>query len=202
MSIFLFNLNSLADDSKDPQNWCRWGTFFNDDWPDYKIVKITQKTNFYSDEDFKKQKSYLVKDDLALLSRTFNEFSCLLYPKSDTIGWIKTDDIQAVDIIDKYSEINNWIGKWRYLDGISFELRVDKGNKLVIDGNACCFGYGQNVASIESDNSKIIGNKITFNDPDDCSITLIKINDFIVAKDDNQCGGLNASFTGVYSIIN
>jgi hypothetical protein len=188
-----------AQESGNPANWCRWGTFFIDDWPSYKLVKIKQKTFFYSDEDFKQDKTYLVTNDIAIHSRKYKEYSCVLFPKSETIGWIKSEDLELIESVDKYSKIQNWLGKWKYQDGIEFAISQTSDSKLSIDGQACCFGYGQNVAEIITDNSSKKDNIVAFGDSEDCYLSLFKINDFIVAKDNNQCGGLNATFTGVYT---
>jgi hypothetical protein len=82
-------------------------------------------------------------------------------------------------------------------------IRIQNSNipgKLSLEGEAYWHGFGDNVHSGEfSGEATPTGNKLHFTDGDDsCTIDLALSGKYILANDNNTCGGLNVRFWGVW----
>lgn len=197
-----------------PENFCRYGSFVND-WPNYKLAKITaQKSYFIDDDSIRsmssatkipcpeneacKTKSYVIKDDVILTAYKYQNFICSWYPGKESPKWLPLKDVEASPF-NPTPTINDWVGKWTEGKDINITLsRTSNPGGLKIHAKACCIGYGMHVGEIEA-TSKTNGNKIIFRDEImDCTISLMLINQVIIAKDNNQCGGESVTFSGLY----
>lgn len=198
------------------QNWCREG-FFTRDSKDFKVAMVTGgrtiRTYFYSDEKDDcpdaascRKKSFMVGGDEVVVNRTRGDYSCVWYsPKSgsSTVGWIKTS---ALRFDDKLFDVSPraWLGEWKYGDnGIEFTNNKLAGN-LNVTGNATWVGANPgNVHVGELDGRyEPKDGVINYSDGDDeydCKVTMRLVGKYLIVADNLKCGGVNVSFSGVYT---
>lgn len=197
-----------------PANWCRQG-FFPRESDDYQIARINgsgkEKAYFYDDtrEDCPAgrgcaSKSYLVPEDEVLISRVYNsDWACAWYtPKkgAPTVGWIS---IKRLDTLPGSLNLlaQDWIGSWKYFDN-SIVISKAGGGELKVTGTALWKGFGDNVHVGELDHeAKPAGIILKLGEDetdDDCKVTLRMVARYMIASDNNNCGGLNVTFSGVY----
>lgn len=217
VSIFLVQITAYSETS-DPENWCRWGII--DIKNDFKIgvIKKTdqKKIYFYKDQDQcpnetdKKcqHKAFLIKDDKVLISKNYKDWSCVKFLNitkkkkvTTTTGWISTKNITVINPVANNS-IDSWLGDWS--DGYN-SLKLTSGNdgKIKIEGEAV-WGSGMNIHTGQvSGTGKPNKNTLEVQNNDDmgedCKLNLLLLDQFLIAQDNNSCGGLNVSFSSVYT---
>jgi len=210
----LFGKNTYAK-SDNPENWCRWGSVKVDNF--YTVGTLKSKNEnkfyFYNDQDQCpdlsiqkcKNKSYLISGDKVLLANQYKDWTCARYLNfskkkiiSDTSGWILTKFISIEKTLNHPKE-DSWLGKW--VDGFNtLELTKGSDGQIKVNGLAT-WGSGVNMHTGEIVGmGKPIENKITVKDEsnEDCQLKLVLIDQFLIAEDNSNCGGVNVSFSSVY----
>jgi hypothetical protein len=215
MIFFYHGTLNASPGSGDPAHWCRYGTFVND-WPNYNMAIVTAQKSFFRKDDTTllkpssqdvacpenevcKTKSYVIKGDLVIVAYKYGDFICSWYPRKEGPEWLSLSDVKFLSS-DNDSTVFDWVGKWSQGKDINFTLsRTNKPDELKVSAYACCVGYSMNFGEIEA-TSKINGNKVVFHDEVmDCTFSLMLLDQVILAKDNNQCGGANVSFSGLYN---
>lgn len=214
--LLLFSISVFAQLDGDPENWCRNGLFPREN-VDYMLGKIKgkkgEKIYFYSDfeEDCPNNKncrlkSYVIPNDEVIISRKFGNFACAWFqPKkgSETVGWIplgKLDFISSAQSAGKAA----WTGKWKFYDSDINIAATGKTDVYKITGNA--FWHGLNKDNIhigDLDGEAKLAETILKYGEDDadeyaCKVTMRLLDRFMIVSDNNNCGGVNVSFSGVY----
>ncbi len=155
------------------------------------------------------QKSYLVNKDKVLTAHPEGDWVCIYYlgKKSDLAGWVQKNKI-AIEAYERNPEIKSWQGKWASVGGKDanvLNIEALPSGMLHIVGNASWYGgknsYGGEIIHIgEADFTvKPNGNLVVTEESEDlCQINLQLFGYYLVSTDNNKCGGVNVSFSGIY----
>jgi hypothetical protein len=90
------------------------------------------------------------------------------------------------------------VGLWKYA-GKSLDIRRDgKPGLLKVKGYAVWEGAGANahVGGIEAA-ARLEGNELVLVE-EECRVSLKLVGDYLVAKDNSECGGVNVRLNGVF----
>ena len=216
-TLFVIALVACAFGQKDgnPENWCRNGAFPSDT-EDFSVGVVSgkpgQKVHFYNDfeencpvNESCREKSYVVPGDKLIVSRTYKNYVCSWYTPAKgepTTGWIEAENVKLTPANSK-PLASAWLGNWRYFDNNIALTGGKSGGKVTVKGNAFWKGQGDNIHIGEVDDKAVPkGNflKLGDNATDEfaCKVTMILVDKFLVVSDNNNCGGANVTFTGVY----
>jgi hypothetical protein len=193
-----------------PANWCRNG-LFPDDAAEFRLAKVggnwTARIHFFKDDDDCpnytvkcEMKSYLITGDEVLVSRKHGQWICGWYqPKKggETVGWLLADKL-AVSDAPARPPLKNWLGVWKYERQSLTIRREGRSNSLKVKGYAIWEGTGENVhvGGIEAV-AQPQGNELVLVE-EECRVSLKLVGDYLVAKDNSGCGGVNVRLNGVY----
>jgi len=215
ISSFLIVSGALGQQAGNPENWCRGGSFaFDSD--EFKIGTVkgsnAKRVYFYNDleEDCPvnescKDKAYVVPGDRVVVARTFKNFACTWYSPVKglpTVGWIKLENL-TLSAGSSKPLMSDWLGEWIYGEN-SVKLAYTKAKgPLRITGEAYWRGLGDSIHIGELDGRAVpTGNvlKLGEDEPDKyaCKAEMRLVSNFLVVRDNMQCGGANVSFSGVY----
>jgi hypothetical protein len=214
--VLILAVPVFAQFDGNPENWCREG-FFTRDNDEFGTARVKGSQNgkayFYSDDEEDcpaaercRRNSYLVgRDEVVVNGRSFNGFACVWYsPLSGrpTVGWVRERDLV---VSPKLSDVTmrTWLGEWVYGDnGIEFTENKLSGY-LNVTGNATWKGIKDNVHVGEIDGRyKPTNGWIDYSDGDaehDCRMRMRLIGDYLIVADNLKCGGVNVTFSGVYT---
>lgn len=116
-------------------------------------------------------------------------------------GWVRSQNIRAV-AADPNPPLAAWTGTWKGgEDRVTIRLSKTPG-ALELEGAAAWHGVGSVVhtGDIEGEATPR-GNHLHYADSDSaeaCSIDLTLSGKFIIASDNNHCGGMNVRFEGIW----
>ncbi len=149
-----------------------------------------------------------VRPGATLLSgHRLGTYVCAFDPVSGDAGYVDAARLKPLPV-DAAPPLKAWVGRWREGDDV---IRLTaKGAALTADGQAWWpsahpsarqFPGGPNTGDL-SGTATPSGNAVTFaddaSDPQACRATLRLIGDVLVVADNQACGGMNVSFSGVY----
>jgi hypothetical protein len=167
-----------------------------------------------------RDKAYLVPGDEVVVIGTKDDFVCASYASKNgrvTDGWLPRS---AISIVQDQPPVNakDWIGRWQSGSEQTIVIeQIDKTGSLSIKGDAT-WGASDpervkrgavNIGSLEGETtadgavlSFAMGENGTlpFDQADelDCKVRMQRLGPYLLAKDNNNCGGMNVSFTSVY----
>ncbi|HEY9285064.1 MAG TPA: hypothetical protein VIP46_16550 [Pyrinomonadaceae bacterium] len=193
-----------------PANWCRNGLFPSDE-AGFRLAKVggnrTARVHFFNDDDDCPRseakcetKRYLVTGDRVLVSRTYGRWVCGWYqPRrgGETVGWLPADKLVLSEPPARPA-LANWVGLWKYA-GKSLDIRRDgKAGLLKVKGDAVWEGVGGNVhvGGVEAA-ARPEGDELVLVE-EECRVSLKLVGDYLVAKDNSECGGMNVRLNGVF----
>jgi hypothetical protein len=159
-----------------------------------------------------RKKAYLVPGDLVLSGRARGEFTCASYQsplsrKQDWINaWLPTAALTAVAPLPS-PKASDWIGSWVHAGG-EISIAHGKGGKLHIEGEQT-YPAAQNVhtgvlgADAEASNGTIAfaeDGSVAFEEAGDgqCRVRMQRIGPWLLVEDNEACGGIMVTFTGLY----
>ncbi|HZG51159.1 MAG TPA: hypothetical protein VEZ40_03390 [Pyrinomonadaceae bacterium] len=194
-----------------PANWCRNGLFPSDD-AEFKLAKVggnwTARVHFFNDDDDCpsytvkcETKRYLITGDEVVVSRKYGKWICGWYQKGkggETVGWLPADKLVIPTTPAAPPILKDWIGVWKY-DGKSLTIRRDgKTDSLKVKGYGIWEGTGANahVGGVEAV-ARPQGNELGLVE-EECRVSLKLVGDYLVARDNSECGGVNVRFNGVF----
>lgn len=198
-----------------PENWCREG-FFTRDSTEFSIATVkggrTTRAYFFKDDREEcpgspscRARAFVVGGDEVVVNRSRSGYSCAWYePKvgRPTIGWLKTSDLTFPGAGVEMSA-GSWLGNWAYAGNSLEFIESDVADTLDVSGNAIWRGIGDNVHVGEIEGRYKPQNGViehsTGDDEYDCKATLRLLGRYLIVADNLRCGGLNVSFSGVYS---
>lgn len=152
---------------------------------------------------------YVVAGDTLITGRAKGPYVCAFYPNrvGGSAGWVRADRLAPAPV-DHAPALSAWLGRWK--DGDDSIRLTARGGALVADGAA--FWPSANPSLAErpggpntgelSGSARPVGSRVVFRDGDDqdaCRATLTLVGPFLVVSDNDNCGGMNVSFTGVYT---
>jgi hypothetical protein len=160
-----------------------------------------------NDEARCRQRAYVVGGDELLTGRSHGPYVCAFYANrvGGSAGWVPSSRLTALPV-DVAPPLSAWTGHWANGDD-TIDLTA-KAGALVADGEAYWPSAnpplserpgGPNTGEL-SGTARPKGNHVVFADPDPtlCSATLTLVGGLLVVADNNACGGMNVSFSGVY----
>ncbi len=214
--LFLIGLLALAGYAQtEPDNWCRGG-FFTKESETFLIGTAigtrNKRIHFYNDDaadcpnnERCKAKAYVVPGDEVVVSKRKDGFGCAWYQPvkgGGTVGWIRLSELRFRDAVSDVSP-REWMGEWLYADN-SIKISSDREEgRMRVTGNALWRGRGDNVHIGELDGrTRLQKDVMRYSDGDDeydCKATLRLVGRFLVVADNLKCGGVNVTFSGVYT---
>ena len=157
------------------------------------------------------RRAYIVAGDPVLLGAVQGSLVKAAYSNAEgrpTEGWILRSMVEPVPA--PRSTLSAWRGHWRYDDADIDITPGKRPGRLKASGNAEWGGHdpervkmgGVHVGEFDGE-AVLVGDRIIFSDSESsdvggCRVSLRLIGPYLVAADNNQCGGLNVSFSGFY----
>lgn len=199
------------DEGGNPANWCRNGAFAADS-KEFRLGRVVgergARAYFYGDEEGCpgpaakcRQRAYVVPGDEVIVSRTFGDWVCSWYQPArgrETVGWIPAQRL-SVSPPDARPPLAAWLGAWEFYGN---ELRLGRGGRagaLRVEGEATWVGANPgNVHTGGVSGEAVPAGNVLEVEEDICRVTLQLVGTYLVADDNNECGGLNVTFSGVY----
>jgi hypothetical protein len=164
------------------------------------------------------ERAYLVPGDRVMVTATHEAFACATYVNAsgaDRSGWLPADAV----VPDKPEPVApaDWLGKWSRIEA-DIRVKAEKAGALRIEGDAT---YGAldpgrvkrgavNAGSIEGEVTPA-GDRLNFamgdgvtlpadkGDPISCKVWMQRVGPWLVVNDNNNCGGFNVTFRGIYT---
>ncbi len=152
-----------------------------------------------------RQKAYLVSGDVVFAGPPNRGFRCAYYGRSNgkiVAGFIPVENLKAL-VEDNRMSIDFAIGTWKY-ENDSIDIKAAAAGQVSGDGQA----YYQtaetvNDGAFSAKAPLAAGQKeLVFkegNDESSCVVKLHRRGPYLVASDNNNCGGLNVRFDGIYT---
>lgn len=165
-----------------------------------------------------RQKAYVVDGDLLIVGKRLRDFVCATYVSSKGFGHSGWLPGTAVATIPPQAPVarEKWIGRWQAPEQTIAIKPGPTADTLALAGEAT---YGArdpervkrgavNVGEFEV-TARIPGDAFAFTpsdgkaapyDPrsDDCGVRLRLQGDYLIAMDNQKCGGMNVTFSGIY----
>ncbi len=150
-----------------------------------------------------RQKAYLVDGDVVFAGPASQGFRCAYYgtPKGKIIaGFLPEDSLAPAD--EETGLTAAFLqGTWRYGDD-SIEIKTAGPGKVEANGNATYqTATTVNEGEFTASASVPASGELVLRDGEGdamCEVKLRRRGPYIVATDNNQCGGMNVSFEGIY----
>jgi hypothetical protein len=130
------------------------------------------------------------------------DWTCAYIQQSDGAGpgWVRSRDLREVPI-DPAPPIDAWLGTWANGRGRIRIAASKSSGKLHLAGEAEWHGNGDVVhtGDFEGDAAPE-GNRLHFvaAGADSCTVHLTLIGKYLLANDNDRCGGLNVRFWGIW----
>jgi hypothetical protein len=183
-----------------PQKLCSFDGFGGDP----KLSEVTRATVGYfgcaSAKDCLPTK--LATGDAVTVYRTEGDWTCAYIQQRDGAGpgWVKSRDIHEVPA-DPAPPLDAWLGTWANGRGrIRIAVSSPPG-KLHLAGEAEWHGVGDVVHTGDFEGDAVpSGNHLHFveDGADSCTVDLTLIGKYLVANDNDRCGGMNVRFWGMW----
>lgn len=192
--------------------WCRNGAFPKDQ-STFGLARIAGKgrAHFLDDMDGCpntearcRSGTYVIPGDLVLTGRTRGEYVCTYFPNrvGGSAGWMSKARLRPVPV-NQAPPLASWAGNWA--DGDNSVRISRRGNRLQLEGDA--YWPSASPSLEERPGGPNVGNiggwirprrnRATYDD-EGCQVSLTLVGHLLLAADNNECGGMNVSFTGVY----
>ena len=175
-SIFAAAIASLAAGQQSPKTSCEFDGFDTSS----KLAE-TLKTG-----------------DPVVVNRIEGDWTCgyLVGRKGSGPGWVRSKEIRLVDS-DPNPPLAAWAGTWVQGEN-RIRISTKTSGKLDLEGEAYWHGFGDNVHSGEFSAEATPASNHMHVEDDSCHIDLALIGKYILANDNNSCGGANVRFWGVW----
>ena len=114
--------------------------------------------------------------------------------------WVAAAEVSEIEA-DPNPPVPAWLGNWNNGPNRIQIKPTNQHSKLVLTGHATWHGTADVEHSGDVDGDVIPnGNHIHYSEgPGGCTIDLTLIGNYIVANDNNGCGGMNVRFWGIWS---
>ncbi len=130
----------------------------------------------------------------ALVYHTAGAWTCGAFKEGPR--WVRSAELRAVPV-DTTTRPAAWVGRWMLDEGTA-TIRRGKGDTFLIDGHAWRLGRpGVSHSGRVKALAVPSGSRLHFVD-EQCVLDLALDGKYIVAGDNNSCGGLNVRFWGIW----
>lgn len=191
-----------------PPDWCRNGDFTGDA-ARFRLGRVRgprgARAYFHGDAEGCpsprcRAKAYLIPGDEVVVAHGFGDWLCAWYQPAkgpETVGWLEASRLDITEDAGSPAPAR-FVGEWTYYENF-IRLRAGRGpGRLGIEGQASWQGLGGNV-HIGELAGEVAPERGGFTYEDDaCRVAAQLVGDYLVVKDNLQCGGVNVSFSGVY----
>ena len=198
-SAAVFLLTGFAAAQQVPKSACDFDGFKIDS----PLVQVKAATTaYYACATGKCLPMRLRPGDPAVISRSEGDWTCgyFVAPGGAAQGWVPSNDLRPI-LSDPNPPQTAFIGTW-IQDSNSIRIRASKtSGSLELTGQASWHGPRGSVNTGEvSAVAAPQGNKLHLQD-DACTIDLALIGGFLLAHDNNMCGGANVRFWGIWKPV-
>ncbi|PPD46463.1 MAG: hypothetical protein CTY15_00045 [Methylocystis sp.] len=152
-------------------------------------------------------RSFLLSGDLVVAGKSFDGFRCIFYRDQKNVagsaGYVPEGRLETLPQPNVTQK--DWPGEWRM--GDDFIMLRAKGAKLSASGEAYWPSANPSPKEVPggphtgemSGLAEPKGDKVAFADgEDECHVSLTLLPPFLLARDNDRCGGANVRFNGVY----
>lgn len=194
----LFLLAGLAQAQRPPASACDFDGF---DISSHLAEVSVATTAYYGCATGKCLPMRLRAGDPVVLNRTEGDWTCgyLVARDGSAQGWVRSTELRPV-ASDPNPPSSAWIGTW-VQDENQITIQAcprDAPATLTFDGKAYWHGPRNNIHSGRvSVQARPVGNRVHLDDQL-CKIDLALSGKYLLANDNNMCGGLNVRFWGVW----
>ncbi len=149
-----------------------------------------------------RKKAYLVRGDTVILGRQQDGWTCVWFfsKKRAFVGWMPSKNVTPVKA-GPPPAVSRWYGTWKYRSARIVITRGDGNAQLAVKGDMVSGGLSVHTGSFNLKGSPQAGRLELVQgagDQWDCRVRMTLLGDYLVASDNRNCGGANASFNGVY----
>jgi hypothetical protein len=143
--------------------------------------------------------SYILPGQEVIADKRAGGFICAFFPNTSggSAGWVRADALTPSPVQPNLHPVPaNWVGHWANGDN-AIDIKLS-GKALNGSGQAFWNGGNDNVHDGAFDGTaKPSGTDVSFKDGD-CSVSATLFGDYLFVTDNDNCGGMNVSFNGVY----
>lgn len=152
-----------------------------------------------------RQRAYVVKGDVVVLAQRREGFACALYPNKvgGSAGWVAQASVQPWPSAAQPTP-QAWNGNWHDGDN-ALQLTANGDGSVTVNGDAYWPSAnpdpeqvpgGPHTGSVTA-RGYPGGNRVEVSE-NECKVRLQLLGDLLVVADNQDCGGANVSFNGVY----
>jgi hypothetical protein len=205
---------ALAGRAQTPDDTCRNGSFPTNETAigraqvsgQGRVAMLSDDAGCPAETPKCRGRTVLAPRAIVLTGHRHGNYLCAFDPTRDDAGYVQAARLKPLPV-DAAPPPGAWVGRWR--DGDDVIRLTAKGAALTADGQAYWpsahpsarqFPGGPNLGDL-SGTATPNGDRVVFadaSDPQACRATLTLIGDTLVVADNQACGGMNVSFTGVY----
>jgi hypothetical protein len=145
----------------------------------------------------------LAPGDPVVVFQVEGDWTCgyLSQAKGAGPGWVRSSDIRPVTF-DAAPPLDAWVGTWSNGDDRNRIQTTKAPGKLELQGEAVWHGRTKDAVHTGDFAGEVapVGNHLHFveSDADSCTVDLTLIGKYLVANDNNRCGGENVRFWGIW----
>lgn len=144
-----------------------------------------------------RRKSYLIPGDRVLVGAVSDDWACAAFTggKKPVIGWLRKDQL-FIGQAPGPMPLDAWSGQWTAWYN-SLDIAVGADQTLAISGTAI-WGDGPAPRTGEVNGSTTPSDNRALVKDGSCQVRLTLVDQWLVADDNSECGGMNVTFTGIY----
>lgn len=151
---------------------------------------------------------YVLPGDVVITGRSDGAYVCAFYPNrvGGSAGWVEKSRLSLMPV-DTKPALKDWAGAWKDGDN-ELHVSLSRG-QLHVKGDAYWPSAnpsqqdapgGPNIGSVDA-SAQPDGNKLQLAEGSDtysCKVTATLLGTRLIVDDNNNCGGMNVTFRGVY----
>lgn len=152
-----------------------------------------------------RQRGYVLKDDVVLLAQRQGAYVCAFYPNKvgGSAGWVAASSVQSLPTVAD-PKPRAWNGTWHDGDN-QLQLLANGDGSVTVNGNAYWPSAdpdpqqspgGPHLGAVTA-RGYPEGQKMQVKE-DTCQVSLHLLGELLVVSDNQECGGANVTFNGVY----
>lgn len=136
--------------------------------------------------------------------RRQGEWTCGYVSGRDGAGpaWIRSDALRIMPY-DEHPPLSAWVGKWTGGEDRVLIRKASTPGTLQLVGSAIWHGRSTTHFGDTRGSASPVGNHLHFVEdrPDSCTIDMTLLNRYILASDNQACGGMNVHFQGIWKRV-
>jgi hypothetical protein len=147
-----------------------------------------------------RREGYVIGSDVVLASAPVNGFRCVYVGAASTgeilAGFLPADGLEPVEEAGPVTP-EFLAGTWSADDYSRIVFRQEGGRTLASGSATYGEGASTNMGEFEGELA-LDGPRFSYGDEEGCEVTGVRRGPYLVVRDNNQCGGLNVTFNGIY----